>query len=302
MISSEVQRTLVKSPPELWAEISDPESLARHLGEFGEIRITRVQAEQKVEWEADEVSGSVMIKPSGWGTKVKLSVTRELAAGVATAEPEASPEPEIEAASDPSTETAPQPGDEAAPQPGTDATPEPGAEAEPSSEIEATDADPQVEAPAPETAPEAEAPAPVEVEPRRGFLARLFSRRRARRGQIARLVAEANLKDEPGETHVHEETAESQIPVVEPSSALAAGEHAEPEQSTAPDPEPQADRVDEPEMTHTEPRPRVDAESQPDIGGELRAAEEAATEQVTAVLVGVLDSLGAAHHRPFSRA
>src|SRR5664280_169794 len=41
MISSEVQRTLVKSPPELWAEISDPASLARHLGEFGEIRITR---------------------------------------------------------------------------------------------------------------------------------------------------------------------------------------------------------------------------------------------------------------------
>ena len=41
MISSEVQRTLVKSPPELWAELSDPAALARHLGELGEIRIVR---------------------------------------------------------------------------------------------------------------------------------------------------------------------------------------------------------------------------------------------------------------------
>ena len=78
MVSSEVQRTLVKSPPELWAEISDPDSLARHLGEFGEIRITRVEPEQRVEWEADDTSGSVVIKPSGWGTKVKLTVKREL--------------------------------------------------------------------------------------------------------------------------------------------------------------------------------------------------------------------------------
>src|ERR1700704_784715 len=88
MISSEVQRTLVKSPPELWAELSDPAALARHLGELGEIRITRVEPEQKVEWEAGKTSGTVSIKPSGWGTKVKLTVTRELA------EPEASPEDE----------------------------------------------------------------------------------------------------------------------------------------------------------------------------------------------------------------
>jgi hypothetical protein len=35
---------------------------------------------------------------------------------------------------------------------------------------------------------------------------------------------------------------------------------------------------------------------------ESRAAEELAAEEVTAVLSGVLDRLGAAHHRPFSRA
>ena len=44
----EVQRTLVKSPPEIWAEVSDVEALARHLGEFGEIAITRVEPETKV--------------------------------------------------------------------------------------------------------------------------------------------------------------------------------------------------------------------------------------------------------------
>jgi len=39
-----------------------------------------------------------------------------------------------------------------------------------------------------------------------------------------------------------------------------------------------------------------------DIAAQLERAEEAAQEQVTAVLTGVLDRLGAAHHRPFSRA
>ncbi|HXM86402.1 MAG TPA: hypothetical protein VN889_02095, partial [Solirubrobacteraceae bacterium] len=106
MVSSEVQRTLVKSPPELWAEISDPESLARHLGEFGEIRITRVHPEQKVEWEADDARGSVVIKPSGWGTKVKLTVMRELPTSDAEpaaldAEPsDAEPEPEHDASAE----------------------------------------------------------------------------------------------------------------------------------------------------------------------------------------------------------
>jgi hypothetical protein len=94
----EAQRTLVKSPPELWAELSDPTSLARHLGEFGEIRIARVEAETRVEWEAESASGRVELKPSGWGTKVTLTVAREAPQPV-VAEPElesvvAEPEPE----------------------------------------------------------------------------------------------------------------------------------------------------------------------------------------------------------------
>ena len=47
-----------------------PRALARHLGELGEIRITRVEPEKRVEWEAEDASGSVLLKPSGWGTKV----------------------------------------------------------------------------------------------------------------------------------------------------------------------------------------------------------------------------------------
>jgi hypothetical protein len=81
MITSEVQRTLVKSPPELWAELSDPTSLARHLGELGEIRITRVDPEKRVEWETTGASGSVAIKPSGWGTRVTLTVQHEEGGG-----------------------------------------------------------------------------------------------------------------------------------------------------------------------------------------------------------------------------
>ncbi len=95
MISSEVQRTLVKSPPELWAELSDPAALARHLSELGEVRITRVEPERLVEWEAGRTSGTVAIKPSGWGTKVTLSVARELSTEIEdVAEPGAVAEPE----------------------------------------------------------------------------------------------------------------------------------------------------------------------------------------------------------------
>jgi hypothetical protein len=69
----EAKRTLVKSPPELWAEVSDPGALARHLGEFGEIRITRTQPESLVEWEGERASGWVRLEPSGWGTRVTLT-------------------------------------------------------------------------------------------------------------------------------------------------------------------------------------------------------------------------------------
>ena len=89
----EARRTLVKSPPELWAELSDAEALARHLGEFGEIRITRTQPESVVEWEGDLASGSVQLEASGWGTKVTLTAEPAL---MQPEPPPPAPEPEPE--------------------------------------------------------------------------------------------------------------------------------------------------------------------------------------------------------------
>ena len=92
MPSLEAKRTLVKSPPEIWAEVSDAGALARHLGEFGEIRITRTQPESVVEWEGDLASGCVRIEPSGWGTKVTLTAD-PAEPPAATPVPEPEPEP-----------------------------------------------------------------------------------------------------------------------------------------------------------------------------------------------------------------
>ena len=73
MSELQASRTLVKSPPELWAECSDAASLARHLGQFGQIRITRLDPETAVAWEGERTRGTVRIEPAGWGTKVILT-------------------------------------------------------------------------------------------------------------------------------------------------------------------------------------------------------------------------------------
>jgi hypothetical protein len=73
MTELQASRTLVKSPPELWAECSDAATLARHLGQFGEIRITRLEPETAVAWEGERARGTVRIEPAGWGTKVILT-------------------------------------------------------------------------------------------------------------------------------------------------------------------------------------------------------------------------------------
>jgi hypothetical protein len=85
-----VNRTLVKSPPELWSEVSEVESLAHHLGEFGEIGISRLDPEHTVAWEGEHARGTVELEGSGWGTKVTLSADLALV----ETEPEPEPEPE----------------------------------------------------------------------------------------------------------------------------------------------------------------------------------------------------------------
>jgi hypothetical protein len=247
MISSEVQRTLVKSPPELWAELSDPTALARHLGELGEIRITRIDPEQKVEWEAEDSSGTVQIKPSGWGTKVTLTVTRE----IPTPEPpfEPMPEPPFIPTPEPPFEPTPEPVVEAGPLPAFATT------VEESVPLSAEEPEPVVLAEAPLE------PEPV-LKPRRRLFAQLFRRRH--RGEAV----------EPESPEV--------IATVEPAMEPAS----------------EAVKIAAP----VEPQDEETPEELPDISAELKAAEEVAAEQVTAVLTSVLDRLGAAHHRPFSRA
>jgi hypothetical protein len=236
-VSTEVQRTIVKSPPELWSEISNPEALARHLSELGEIRITAVEPETKVEWEAEGASGVVQLKQSGWGTKVTLSVTRtvsaveespseaEAIAGTVAVEPEpAAVEPEPAAVE-----------------------PEPAAvEMDP---VVPVDADPE--------------PSPVEQEPQLGFFARLFRKRKVKPVAVIEPEPEPNVEPEPA------------IEVV----ALAA-----------------------PEPIYPDPPAQPEAsEPAEDLATELESLEDQMTAETTELLTGVLDRLGAAHHRPFSR-
>jgi hypothetical protein len=244
-------RRLVKSPPELWAELSDPESLARRLGELGEIRITRTLPETTVAWEAERASGIVEIESSGWGTRVSLS-----------ASPTAAPEPE------------PPPAPPPAPLP-------PPARVETKVRIVAEE-ERRIEIPLapPEPAEPVEPPtaarplaleAEVESAPRSGLFGRLFRRR-------------------PAEPLAEPEPAPEPEPVPEPPPA-------------EPPPPPEvltlrivhavcATRVPErPPLAPAAPPPPPPAPD-PDA---LHA------EDLRAVLDRVLDDLGAAHHRPFSR-
>ncbi len=288
MISSEVQRTLVKSPPELWAELSDPAALARHLGELGEIRIVRTEPESTVEWAAENTTGTVSIKPSGWGTKVTLSVTRETpGAQPAVAEPADESPAALEPPAAP--ELAPEPEPE----------PEPVAAVEPSP-AEALEPEP-VPDPEPEPAAEVatEPATTVEPEPRRGFFARLFGRRSAPRAVAA-----------PEPAAVEAEAPEAAA-AEQPDAFTAVREALAPEAfasshvfAAAP---PERDAREAPLEQEASGGQEAPGEPSWDISAELMAAEGVAAEQVsaeevTAVLTAVLDRLGAAHHRPFSRA
>jgi hypothetical protein len=228
MPTIQAQRTLVKSPPELWAELSDPTSLARHLGEFGEIRIARVEAETSVEWEAESASGRVELKPSGWGTKVTLTVVRETPESL-VAEPE--PEP-IAGAADPEPEATTEAPDDA----------RPAAEAEPS----ADDTEPAVEE-------------NLQSQPAkriRLLFARLFHRRKAPASEL------------------------EQPPALEAAPA-------QPDAAPAPVPTPEPQE------------PPLDLAAE--LAAELARVEATMAEQDAELLSAVLDRLGAAHHRPFSR-
>jgi hypothetical protein len=299
MISSEVQRTLVKSPPELWAELSDPATLARHLGELGEIRITHIEPEKSVAWEAEDITGTVLIKPSGWGTKVTLTVTREI--------PEPSPEIlEPEAPSEHGPPADPTPAAEATPTTEAEHQPpveagralEPAPAGQPSaSEVTAETSEPPLE------------PGPsLEPEPRPGFFSRLF-----RRSPRTALVSEPQdpitpSPSEPSDASITAEHLHDPVwAIVTPAPTREAPPAPEALSEAMAPPAPPSATPKSPHIVETirigEPADHSESTESdpPDIAAELRAAEEVAAEHVTAVLTGVLDRLGAAHHRPFSR-
>jgi len=229
-------RTIVKSPPELWAECSVAQSLARHLGEFGEIRITRLEPETTVAWEGEHASGTVRLEPSGWGTQVTLTATPIV---VAVPEPAVEPEPEPVALE---------------PEP-VAVEPEPEPEPEALEEIvhegqEPHDAD---------ESGDDEGEHVSDHLPRWQVFARLWSR-------LGRKSHDS--EDEAGQDG--DKTPE------------AAGEAPEPVDEVA-EPEFVAETDEEPEAVDDSPAPVAGLDHQ-------------------ALLVGALDSLGQAHHRPFSRA
>jgi hypothetical protein len=343
MISSEAQRTLVKSPPELWTELSDPVALARHLGDFGEIRITRSEPELLVEWEGDRARGQVLLKPSGWGTKVTLTVTGELAGE----DPEPPSDTPDEPTFDPSlpAET-PLATELPASEPQAERDPAPSPEEKPAAALEpappAPGTDPFEDHPEPEReAPEQlqseqapEATVPEKPAAKRGFFARLFGRG-AETGEAqppdearvplgaastfagsepeppddaggldgaiettgaAAAIEPVEAREEPDQ---HEMTASTGVS--EPSAAGLVTTAAGTQEAMAQAPAGLSAELGTTAGGIGGGTQEAPAQAPAGLSAELRSAEEAAAEQVNLVLTSVLDRLGSAHHRPFSR-
>lgn len=301
----QAERRIVKSPPELWAELSELESLARHLGEFGEIRITRLEPETTVAWEGDEVSGTVELEASGWGTKVRLTVaTAEEARPPAGEGADVDPAGEHDARAD----VDPPGGDEA----GTavdDASEEPLDEIEIAGPLAAPAIEPpQQPAPVPDPAtaaaraigasvPPPGAPEPdLHPRPRQGWLARFLRRRRG-----THTVAPEPVVAEVGETGGEVDGDDVPEGVADDFAEPRAGTDADGDEggfqtdaklAADGDGEREGNSIDE------ENARRPTAELPGDTGS---PASSERSKRVESVLAMVLDDLGAAHHRPFSR-
>jgi hypothetical protein len=242
----QVERTLVKSSPELWAEVSELESLARHLAEFGEITITRVEPETTVAWEGEHASGTVELSASGWGTKVTLTA--------AVAEIEAEPEP----AADPLPAAAAQPAPEPLP-----VLPEPAAEPLPPVALGPVTPDIEGERAA---SPADSAPS-LDAAPSLSASKRSWLRFWKRPAEIA--------EPEPPEPEPREPVVEPEPVAIDPGPPVPTPDPAPPTPTPDPGPAPAPDP--------SPPQIRFD----PD--------------RTEAVLTQVLDDLGQAHHRPYSR-
>jgi hypothetical protein len=84
-----IERTLVKSPPELWELVDDAELMGRWSAELlrghppGDVRVVERQAGERLVWDAPGVGGDVRVEldlaEKGWGTSVTIEVTGHVA-------------------------------------------------------------------------------------------------------------------------------------------------------------------------------------------------------------------------------
>src|SRR5947209_538869 len=304
MSETSIERRLVKSPPELWQELSDPGSLAKHLGEFGEIRITRVTPESEVVWEGERASGSIEISGAGWGTKVTLTarlraeepepLLHEQAPEDATSPPEGPTSPE----------QAPKPSDARWDdrEPVTFQFPAAryadgqverrGAEATAPAVDQAQPASVAEPEPEPDSVTEVEPEPEPPVEPgHSGFFGRLLARRQGRGttafAHIPGFWSEpAEVAETPGS-----EPQSAEPPAAEPEAA---------EVADTPRSEAEGDPT-APDEARQSPQPEAEAECAPQPEAEAGEPERSPSPDPDSVLSRVLDDLGAAHHRPFSR-
>ena len=289
------KRTLVKSPPELWTELSEVESLARHLGEFGEIRITKLEPETTVAWEGERASGTVEIEASGWGTKVTLT------AAVVEGEGEEPPVPSADQSAASPESVTPEP-EATAPEPVSPPSgrehskAEPAVPAAPSSRpapaltsvrSNASPGEPVAagtprQAPPPGWEPPPQRRARAGEPARRGFLTRLFGRRPPAKPRRP-------VWQPPQAPPVSAPTVAPTEPAGGAPGAQARRQAEEPAPSpVAREPADASDPLPDP------PAPAGGAEPGP-------ASSAFDAERALAVLEGTLDTLGSAHHRPFSR-
>jgi hypothetical protein len=68
MATVEFERTLVKSPPELWDELASEQALGRWLGQ---VRVSSKDPPHRLEWDSDVARGVIELEASGWGTKIR---------------------------------------------------------------------------------------------------------------------------------------------------------------------------------------------------------------------------------------
>jgi hypothetical protein len=71
MYSIEVERTLVRSPHELWDRLFDHPGIARWLGG---VQIERVEPPTRIEWNFRCANGVIELEAAPWGTRVRARV------------------------------------------------------------------------------------------------------------------------------------------------------------------------------------------------------------------------------------